>query len=242
MRQKKEKTEIIKTGGEFLIVFFFCLSVCGAGEGLSRRERFSSASHAQALFQEGKYAEAASFLEKAVAPGAQKRDLIYWLPVLGRCYEAVQNYDKAIAAYQQAYQLQPKNRERMLDLARLYGRVDWSVRGIYDDYTGWYDGWGTGLFPLPPEYRAREMVDLAGGAYKILARAIELQKRSEHQLTAELCDVVIQANPHDRLAHVVKAHSMQHLAFNADNLLAIGSYLSAYSMHMKAAEVNEREK
>jgi alkyl sulfatase BDS1-like metallo-beta-lactamase superfamily hydrolase len=151
-----------------------------------------------------------------------------------RCINEGKTVDQAVAEI-----LLPDHLADLPYLQGLYGRVDWSVRGIYDDYTGWYEGFGTSLFPLPPEHRAREVVALAGGADKIIARAIELQKNGEHQLTAELCDIVIQANPGDRLAHVVKAYSMQHLAFSADNLLAIGSYLSAFSMHMKEADSGE---
>jgi len=147
-----------------------------------------------------------------------------------RYINAGQSVDQAVAEIQL-----PDHLAHLPYLQGLYGRVDWSIRGLYCDYAGWYDGKGTQLFPLPPQYRAREIVALAGGADKILSRAIELQKQNEHQLTAELCDLVIAANPRDRLAHVVKAHSMQYLAFAADNALAIGSYRSAYAIHMKAA-------
>ncbi|HUT55485.1 MAG TPA: alkyl/aryl-sulfatase [bacterium] len=130
----------------------------------------------------------------------------------------------------------PDSLARLPYLQGLYGRVDWSVRDIYHAYAGWYDGWGAGLNPLPGKFRAREIVALAGGADKILSRAIALQKNGEYQLSAELCDVVIAANPQDKLAHTVMAYDMQYLAFSSDNLLCIGAYLSAYSMHMKAAK------
>jgi alkyl sulfatase BDS1-like metallo-beta-lactamase superfamily hydrolase len=120
-------------------------------------------------------------------------------------------------------------------LRELYGRVSWSVRGIYHGYKGWYDGKGTGLDPLPPTFAARELVGLAGGSDKVLARAIELQGAGEHQLAAELCDTVIAANPDDRLAHRIKAESMRYLAFGKANLNCIGFYNSAFSMEMKAA-------
>jgi alkyl sulfatase BDS1-like metallo-beta-lactamase superfamily hydrolase len=120
-------------------------------------------------------------------------------------------------------------------LGEYYGRVSWSVRGIYHGYKGWYDGLGTGLNPLPPEHRARELVALAGGADKILARAIALQAQGEHQLCAELCDVAIAANPADRLAHRIKAESMIHLAYGLHNLNCVGFYRSAFSLEMKAA-------
>jgi len=118
-----------------------------------------------------------------------------------------------------------------------YGRVDWSVRGIYRNMTGWYDGKGTGLSPLPPQHRATELVNLSGGAAKILTRAIELQKAGEHQLVTELCDVVIQANPEDKLAHIIKAYSLDYLGIQGGNLNMFGFYRSAAAMERKAAGI-----
>jgi alkyl sulfatase BDS1-like metallo-beta-lactamase superfamily hydrolase len=125
-------------------------------------------------------------------------------------------------------------------LRELYGRVDWSVRGIYRGLTGWYDGHGTDLAPLAPSYRARETIALAGGADKILARAIELQKNGEHQLAIELCDIVIDANPQDKLARVVKANSLEALAFTGGNLNMFGFYRSAAALEREAAGVAGR--
>jgi alkyl sulfatase BDS1-like metallo-beta-lactamase superfamily hydrolase len=125
-------------------------------------------------------------------------------------------------------------------LRELYGRVDWSVRDIYRGLTGWYDGRGTDLAPLAPSCRARETVALAGGADKILARAIELQKNGEHQLAIELCDIVIDANPDDKLARIVKANSLEALAFTGGNLNMFGFYRSAAALERQAAGVAGR--
>jgi alkyl sulfatase BDS1-like metallo-beta-lactamase superfamily hydrolase len=128
--------------------------------------------------------------------------------------------------------------ERLRDLPYLqeyYGRVSWSVRGIYHGYKGWYDGQGPGLNPLPPSYRAREVATLAGGVDKILARAIELQAKDEHQLCAELCDLVLAANPDEKLAHRILAESMKRLAYACTNMNCFGCYRSAYAIHRKAA-------
>jgi len=126
-------------------------------------------------------------------------------------------------------------------LREYYGRVDWSVRGIHRKLTGWYDGKGTGLAPLPPRYKARELVGLAGGADKILGRAIELQKAGEHQLACELCDVVIAANPDDKMAHMIKAASLDYLGVADFNLNTFGFYRSAAAMERKAAGVTYEE-
>src|SRR5688500_574988 len=99
-------------------------------EGPSRRERLRWASEAQALMAQQKYEAAAAWLEKAVAPGASKKDLADWWPVLGRCHEAVKNYQKALVSYQRALELKPKSVDRMLDLARLYAAVDLNDQAI----------------------------------------------------------------------------------------------------------------
>ncbi len=121
-----------------------------------------------------------------------------------------------------------------------YGRVDWSVRGIYHGYKGWYNGDGSDLYPLPPSYLAREMVKMAGGPNTILARAIELQQNGEHQLSMEMCDIVLNANPNDKLAHRIKADSAQQQAYFRANLNTFGFMRSAYSLHIKAAEEASR--
>ena len=49
-------------------------------------------------------------------------------------------------------------------LQEFYGSVEWTVRGIYADRVGWFDGNATNLFPLPEKDRATKLVDLIGGA------------------------------------------------------------------------------
>ncbi len=157
------------------------------------------------------------------------------LHVYERTVECI-NEGKTVEQAVQSVRL-PEDLAGLPYLRELYGRVDWSVRGIYRGLTGWYDGHGTDLAPLAPSYRARETVALAGGADKILARAIELQKDGEHQLTIELCDIVIDANPDDKLARIVKANSLEALAFTGGNLNMFGFYRSAAALERQAAGI-----
>lgn len=129
----------------------------------------------------------------------------------------------------------PPNLAQYRYLHEYYGRVDWSVRGIYQGSIGWYDGNGANLVPNPPAFSARELVKLAGGADKILARAVELQKNNEHQLAVELCETVIQANPDDKMAHLIKAVSLEQMAMDADGINKFGFYFSASQKEFQAA-------
>jgi len=122
------------------------------------------------------------------------------------------------------------------DLQQYYGRVDWTIRGIYQQYTGWYDGWGTSLNPLPQGFLAREIVKMSGGTNKILERAIEAQQKGEHQLAVELSDIVIQANPNEKVAHVIKSYSLDYLGYLGQNLNMFGFYRSAAAMERQKAD------
>jgi alkyl sulfatase BDS1-like metallo-beta-lactamase superfamily hydrolase len=77
-----------------------------------------------------------------------------------------------------------------IDLGEAYGRVDWSVRAIWESYTGWFHQRSTlDLFGAAPEYGARELVTLAGGASELARRAASLA--ATDPLTAiRLCEVV----------------------------------------------------
>jgi alkyl sulfatase BDS1-like metallo-beta-lactamase superfamily hydrolase len=129
----------------------------------------------------------------------------------------------------------PPELARKKQLREAYGRVDWSVRGIYQGETGWYDGHGTGLSPLPPRFRSRELIRLAGGADKLLNRAVSLQLANEHQLACELCDVVILANPDDKTARLIKASSLDYLAYMCGNMNMFEFYRSAAALERQAA-------
>jgi uncharacterized sulfatase len=49
--------------------------------------------------------------------------------------------------------------------------VAWSVRAIYAEYAGWFDGNPAKLFPLPERERSARIIELAGGREQVLSRA-----------------------------------------------------------------------
>jgi len=59
-----------------------------------------------------------------------------------------------------------------LAVGEAYGRVDWSIRAIWESYAGWFHQHSTlDLFGAAPEHGAAELVALAGGVDAIAARA-----------------------------------------------------------------------
>jgi alkyl sulfatase BDS1-like metallo-beta-lactamase superfamily hydrolase len=54
-----------------------------------------------------------------------------------------------------------------------YGQVDWSVRAIYTNNLGWFDGRADRLYPLPQGEVAAREVELLGGVDKVMSLADE---------------------------------------------------------------------
>jgi alkyl sulfatase BDS1-like metallo-beta-lactamase superfamily hydrolase len=56
-------------------------------------------------------------------------------------------------------------------LAELYGQVDWSVRAIFSNELGWFDGDPEDLYPLDANLLASRELELMGGPGRVLAVA-----------------------------------------------------------------------
>jgi alkyl sulfatase BDS1-like metallo-beta-lactamase superfamily hydrolase len=112
-------------------------------------------------------------------------------------------------------------------LQEFYGGVEWTVRGIYADRVGWFDGNATNLFPLPEKDRATKLVGLIGGPEQVLARGREALAAHEFKWAAELADYVLandNANPN---AKRIKAQALVELGEQQMNAIARNYYLSS---------------
>ena len=82
--------------------------------------------------------------------------------------------------------------------------MSWSVRAIYTDYIGWFDGNATNLFPLSTKDRAAAILDLAGGEAPVISKARAAFEQHNFQLAAELADYVLAVHPENRDATTLK--------------------------------------
>ena len=55
-----------------------------------------------------------------------------------------------------------------------YGKISWSVRGIYEGYAGWFGGDPADMFPKGRESVSKDVVELAGGGKALADRAMKL--------------------------------------------------------------------
>ena len=118
-------------------------------------------------------------------------------------------------------------------LQEFYGTVSWSVRAIYTDYVGWFDGNATNLFPLSVKDRATAILDLAGGPAPVVAKARAAFAQRQFQLAAELIDYVLAVDPDNRDAKNLKAQALSELGERQISANARNFYLSSAQYLMR---------
>jgi len=105
--------------------------------------------------------------------------------------------------------------------------VAWSVRAIYADYAGWFDGNPARLFPLPDKDRAARVIELAGGREQVLSQARRALAGKDFQWAAELTDYVLANDDGNADAKRLKAAALSELGERQISALARNYYLSA---------------
>jgi alkyl sulfatase BDS1-like metallo-beta-lactamase superfamily hydrolase len=112
-------------------------------------------------------------------------------------------------------------------LQEFYGGVEWTVRGIYADRVGWFDGNATNLFPLAEKDHAAKLVGLIGGPDQVLARGREALVAHEFKWAAELADLVLANDSANIGAKRIKAQALIELGERQINAIARNYYLSS---------------
>jgi len=104
-----------------------------------------------------------------------------------------------------------------LNVGEGYGRVAWSVRGIYEGYAGWFDGNPSGMFETPVSDAYSEMVKLAGGPEAVAQRAKELIESGEVMRGLHMADMALKCDPASRPALEARLAALTTLDSQSDN-------------------------
>jgi alkyl sulfatase BDS1-like metallo-beta-lactamase superfamily hydrolase len=122
------------------------------------------------------------------------------------------NEGKNVYTLMQEIKLPPE-----LDFGEGYGKVIWSIRGIYEGYAGWFDGKSSRMYDLPYEAAYPELVKLAGGADTILKKAAEYIEKGEHLRALLLTDIAIAAEPSNSNVLKVRISALEKLRDQSTN-------------------------
>ena len=109
-----------------------------------------------------------------------------------------------------------------LDIGESYGRISWSVRGIYEGYMGWFDGNPASMFSTPVDSAYPDLVALAGGASAVAALAQTQIDAGNFELALHSADIALSAEPDNRRALEARLAAFEGLLADSDNSNEIG--------------------
>ncbi|HUO03813.1 MAG TPA: alkyl sulfatase dimerization domain-containing protein [Candidatus Binataceae bacterium] len=112
-------------------------------------------------------------------------------------------------------------------LQAIYDEPEFIVRNIWRLEGGWYDGVPSNLKPATDSERAGEIAALAGGADRIVVRAMEKFAAGELTLACHLADWAVAAAPEDKAAHEARMKIYSERAKRAESTMAHGIFRSA---------------
>ena len=104
-----------------------------------------------------------------------------------------------------------------LDVGETYGKVSWSVRGIYEGYVGWFDRNPATMYSASPNLGDADLVELAGGATPVAAKARAVIQAGDAVKGLRLADAALAREPEHREALEAKLLALQTLQKGARN-------------------------
>lgn len=107
-------------------------------------------------------------------------------------------------------------------LSEVFGKVSWSVRGIYDGYAGWYDMNPSTMYAEPPSSVYHDLVRLAGGPDAIVKLALEKVQAGKAVEALHLTDVVLAYDQTNSGALGARIKALEYLKDRCENFVEEG--------------------
>ncbi|HST08819.1 MAG TPA: alkyl sulfatase dimerization domain-containing protein [Terriglobales bacterium] len=107
------------------------------------------------------------------------------------------------------------------NLNEVFGKVSWSVRGIYDGYAGWYDMNPSTMYEQPPSSVYPDLVKLAG-ADSLVRLANEKFDAGKPVEALHLTDIVLAADQKNSGALNARIKALQYLQDHSENFVESG--------------------
>jgi alkyl sulfatase BDS1-like metallo-beta-lactamase superfamily hydrolase len=108
------------------------------------------------------------------------------------------------------------------DLTESFGKVSWSVRGIYEGYAGWFDTNPSTMYELPASSVYPDLVKLAGGPEPLVSLALKKLEAGSPVETLHLTDVVLASEPNNSAALGARLKALDYLRERCENYVEAG--------------------
>jgi glyoxylase-like metal-dependent hydrolase (beta-lactamase superfamily II)/dienelactone hydrolase len=109
-----------------------------------------------------------------------------------------------------------------LDVGEGYGRLTWSVRGIYEGYAGWFDLNPATMYEAPASAVYGDVVRLAGGPDAVVKRAREHVQAGQPVEALHLTEMALAADPGHREALEARLKVLDALQARCRNVIERG--------------------
>jgi alkyl sulfatase BDS1-like metallo-beta-lactamase superfamily hydrolase len=108
------------------------------------------------------------------------------------------------------------------NLSEIFGKVSWSVRGIYDGYAGWFDANPASMYEVPPSSVYPYLVKLAGGPDRVAQLALERLQAGKPVEALHLTDVALAFDPKNAAALNARIKAFAALREKSENVVEDG--------------------
>ena len=127
-------------------------------------------------------------------------------------------------------------------LKPIYGRPEFVLHGILREYTGWYDGNPSNLFPPKRVEVNKELVNLVGRE-KIAAHARLLQQEENEVMALQFVDMALSAElteEEEKELRKLKAELLKSVGEKDTSLISRNIYYNGYKSEMKLAGLEDQ--
>jgi alkyl sulfatase BDS1-like metallo-beta-lactamase superfamily hydrolase len=109
-----------------------------------------------------------------------------------------------------------------LDLGENYGRLTWSIRGIYEGYAGWFDLDPATMYEKPASTVYPDLVTLAGGPDVLAGLALKRIVGGQPVEALHLTDVSLATDPKNRKTLEARLKALETLKSQCHNVIERG--------------------
>lgn len=104
-----------------------------------------------------------------------------------------------------------------LKIPEFFGRVSWSVRGIYEGYVGWFNGNIDNMYALPVQSIYPDLITLAGGPDSLVKLAENYKNQGEYVKALHVSSMILSAEKNNRGALIVRLAVLKELRSRSTN-------------------------
>jgi len=97
------------------------------------------------------------------------------------------------------------------NIAPYFGKVEWTIRGIYHENIGWFDESPSSMYSTPASEIYPDLVKLAGGADAVIKIAEKYLDENENLKALQLTDAALAAEPDNKSVIEIRLKALQSL-------------------------------